>query len=173
MHTDTHTSPLLWGWGMFWCRDNDWSESMYWRWVSDMLQWRQIQHLRDYMRAQGNYTILCVCVCFSVCACVHVWKCPTKTSALKLGWMGVYRGKSTSQMQPATHIHTECKSPLALRGQATTRNIKVRGEEGKTSEKRGMERKIHCSLPHAFLSQCVSGLRLWQTSWEAGSSAAW
>lgn len=53
-----------------------------------------------------------------------------------------------------THTHTQTyrsQSPLAFRGQAKTRNIKVRVEEGKIGAKTGREgkkeRKMQSSLP--------------------------
>lgn len=72
------------------------------------------------------------------------------------------------------------QSPLAFRGQAKTRNIKARVEEGKIGAKRGREdrregKKDAVLPPPMSLPLSVSGLRLGlrQTSWEAGSSTAW
>ncbi len=152
------------------------------------------------MRAQGNYTILYVCVCVCVCVCTWMWKCPAKTSALKLqqgeeihmptkSHCLMHQPDAVRLLHTHTHTHSHththtytyrAQSPLAFRGQAKTRNIKARGEEGKIAAKRGREgRKERCSAPSPYvslslsLSLCVSGLRLRQTSWEAGSSTAW
>lgn len=81
------------------------------------------------MRVQSNYNILGVYMDVEM---------PLKDLSSKgrsLGWP--MRRKILRLMcQPdVACTHTEHKSPLALRGQAKTRNIKARGEEGKTGSK--------------------------------------